>query len=184
VALIALVLGFRHAMRLPADLRANWVFHVAWLGDAKHFASGVKRFGVVGVVLPTVLLLAPIYVVLLGVERAAAHTVLGFVFGTLLLQLSMLDAERLPLACAYAPSSTLKTRGPVYLFAGIAIVYWIGWFERAALASSEGVAIFAVVGLASYAGLGFIASHQADSRIPGDVEPSLEEPTQRLGLNA
>ena len=184
VALIAVVLGFRHAMRLPADLRANWVFHVAWLGDAGHYASGVKRFGIVGIVLPTVLLLAPIYVMLLGIERAAAHALLGAVFGTVLLQLSMLDAERLPLACAYTPSSTLKTRGPVYLFAGIAIVYWIGWFERAALATSEGVATFAVVGIASYVVLGFIGSQQADTRIPGDVEPPLDEPTQRLGLNA
>jgi len=32
--------------------------------------------------------------------------------------------------------------------------------------------------------LGFIGSQQADTRIPGDVEPPLDEPTQRLGLNA
>ena len=137
VALIAVVLGFRHAMGLPADLRANWVFHIAWAGDARHYVSGVKRFGITGIVLPTVLLLAPIYATLLGVERAGAHALLGLVLGAVLLQAAMLGIERLPLACAYAPDGTLKTRGPVYLFGGIIAIYWVGRLERAALSASR-----------------------------------------------
>ena len=182
VALIAVVLGFRHAMGLPADLRANWVFHVAWLGDAQHYVAGVRRFAIAGVILPTVLMLAPLYAISLGLHRAGAHAVLGTVLGAVLLQLSMLGAERLPLACPYAPSGTLKTRGPVYLFVMIAAIYWIGWLERAALASLNGLVTFASVALVFYAVLGLIANRQAVSRISGEVEPPLDENTQRLGL--
>lgn len=179
----AVVLGFRHAMGLPADLRGNWVFHVAWMGDARHYVAGVRRFGLTGIVLPAILLLSPIYAVLLGVERAGAHALLGAALGAVLLQVSMLGRDRLPLACAYAPGGTLKTRGPVYLFGGIVAIYWIGRLERAALATSEGTAIFVAVAIALYTALGMIARRQADARNPGDVAPPLEETTQRLGLS-
>ncbi len=182
VAVIAVVIGFRHAMGLPADLRANWVFHVAWLGDARHYVAGVKRFAVAGVIVPATLLLAPIYAVPLGLRGAGAHALLGTLLGAVLLQVATLGAERLPLACAYTPSGTLKTRGPVYLFAGIAAVYWIGWLERAALASPRGIGTFVAIAFTLYAALGFIASRQADSRNPGEVEEPVQENTQRLGL--
>ena len=183
VALIAVVLGFRHAMGLPADLRASWVFHIAWMGDARHYMAGVKRFGITGVVFPTLLLLAPIYAVLLGIQRAGAHALLGAALGAVLLQVSTIGTERLPLACAYAPSGTLKTRGPVYLFGGIVAIYWIGRLERAALEGPRQTAIFVAVALVLYVVLGIIARRQADARNPGDVAPPLEETTQRLGLS-
>lgn len=183
VAVIAVVLGFRHAMGLPADLRANWLFRVAWIGDVRHYISGVRRFGVAGVIVPTTLLLAPIYAMSLGLRRAGAHALLGTLLGAVLLQLSMLGADRLPLACAYVPSGTLKTRGPVYLFVGVAVIYWIGWLERAALASVTGLGTFVAVATTIYAVLGFIGSRQADARNPGEVEAPPDETTQRLGLS-
>lgn len=183
VALIAVVVGFRHAMGLPADVRGNWVFHIAWMGDARHYLAGVKRFGLTGIVLPTMLLLYPIYAVLLGIERAGAHALLGAALGAVLLQVAMLGTERLPLACAYAPGGTLKTRGPVYLFGGIVAIYWIGRLERAALSSVEGTAIFVAAAIALYTALGMIARRQADARNPCDVAPPLEQTTQRLGLS-
>ena len=118
----------------------------------------------------------------LGLRGAGAHALLGTLRGAVLLQVATLGAERLPLACAYTPSGTLKTRGPVYLFAGIAAVYWIGWLERAALASPRGIGTFVAIALTLYAALGFIASRQADLRSPGEVEEPVQENTQRLGL--
>lgn len=183
VALIAVVLGFRHAMGLPADLRANWVFHIAWAGDVRHYVSGVKRFGITGIILPTVLLLAPIYATLLGLERAGAHALLGLVLGAVLLQAAMLGIERLPLACAYAPDGTLKTRGPVYLFGGIIAIYWVGRLERAALQGPEPTAVFVAIAVAIYIVLAVVARRQADARNPGDVAPPPDVTTQRLGLS-
>ena len=51
--LLASVLsGFRHAVRIPAQLRASTTFSLAWAGDRTPYISGVKRAGWVGLVLP------------------------------------------------------------------------------------------------------------------------------------
>jgi hypothetical protein len=183
LALIAVVLGFRHAIGLPSDLRANWVFHVAWLGDARHYVAGVRRFGITGIVVPAVALLFPVYATLLGPARAAAHALLGLAFGSVLLQAAMLGGERLPLACAYVPSGTLKTRGPVYLFGGIIATYWLGRLERAALEGQHETAAFVVAAAVGYLVLAAIARRQAAGRNPGEVAPPNAENTQRLGLS-
>jgi hypothetical protein len=41
--LIALLLGFRHAARLPAALPASWVFRLAFSGDHRSYRTGVRR---------------------------------------------------------------------------------------------------------------------------------------------
>jgi hypothetical protein len=46
---IAIVLvGVRHAFAIPAELRANWVFSMAWNGEMRPFVAGVKRAVVAG----------------------------------------------------------------------------------------------------------------------------------------
>jgi hypothetical protein len=32
VLVLAVLLGFRHAIRLPADFRANWMIQLSWFG--------------------------------------------------------------------------------------------------------------------------------------------------------
>lgn len=183
VALIAIVLGFRHAIGLPSDLRGNWVFHVAWPGDARQYVAGVRRFGITGLIAPAVLILFPIYAALLGAERAAAHALLGLAIGSVWLQAAMLGGERLPLASAYAPSGTLKTRGPVYLFLGVIAIYGLGRLERLALAGPRETGAFVAIAVLLYLGLAGIARRQAAARNPGEVAPPAGENTQRLGLS-
>ncbi len=38
----ALLVGFRHVIRVPAELRANWGFQLAWRGRDRAFLAGVE----------------------------------------------------------------------------------------------------------------------------------------------
>ena len=60
MALAVLLAGFRHVLRLPADVRANRLFRLAWIADSSHYIAGVRRGAFVAVILPAVgLLLLP-----------------------------------------------------------------------------------------------------------------------------
>ena len=37
-----LLVAFRHVVRVPAELRANWGIQMAWQGKARAFANGVQ----------------------------------------------------------------------------------------------------------------------------------------------
>ena len=73
IALTVLLAGFRHVMRLPADISANRLFRLAWVADSSRFLAGVRRGGFVGIVLPAVALLLPPYLYLLGTQLAVMH---------------------------------------------------------------------------------------------------------------
>ncbi len=40
-----LLVGFRHMIRVPAELRANWGFQLAWRASARAFVAGVQARG-------------------------------------------------------------------------------------------------------------------------------------------
>ncbi len=61
IALAVLLAGFRHVMRLPADIPANRLFRLAWVADSSRFLAGVRRGAFVGIVLPAIVLLLPPY---------------------------------------------------------------------------------------------------------------------------
>jgi hypothetical protein len=63
---IVLAGGFRHAARVPAELRANWTFHVCWSGDERPFLSGARRAAALGLILPILLGLAPLHAICLS----------------------------------------------------------------------------------------------------------------------
>ena len=39
----ALLVAFRHGIRVPAELRANWAVQLAWRDRAREFLTGVRR---------------------------------------------------------------------------------------------------------------------------------------------
>lgn len=182
IALSALALAFRHAIKLPADLRANWVFRVAWLGDGRHYIAGVRRCAIFALLVPAALFLLPVHALFLGLRLATVEALLATLTAAVLLQALLLGLGGLPFAASYAPSGTLKTRGPVYLFGGIVAVYSVASLERAALESGARTCTFIAVAIAIYAVLAFVAHRQRQGRGSVDVEEPQQENTQRLGL--
>ena len=112
----ALVAGFRQSVRVPADLRARWLFHLIRPGDRSGYLKGVKRAAVVKLVLPVLLALLPFHVFALGRQTAMVHFVFGLLSALVLREASLLEYRRLPFAASYVPEAKITTHGGIYAF--------------------------------------------------------------------
>ncbi|MGE3472811.1 MAG: hypothetical protein AB7O28_20835, partial [Vicinamibacterales bacterium] len=96
----ALLVGFRHAIRVPAELRANWGFQLAWRGDVRAFVRGARRAALLGLALPALAAVFLLDAVILGTPLALAHAVFGAAAAVLLLDALMLGYEKVPFTCS------------------------------------------------------------------------------------
>jgi hypothetical protein len=142
VALAVLLAGFRHVTRLPADIRGNRLFRLAWVADSSRFLAGVRRGAFVGIVLPAIVLLLPPHLYLLGTRLALMHALSGLLLGAALISLMMFRPSQLPFVASYAPAPDLNTVGPAVLIGGLIAVSIFSRIERFALADIESAAIF------------------------------------------
>ena len=68
-----LLVAFRHVVRVPAELRANWGIQVAWQGRSRAFANGVQAAALLSMALPAIVAVVPPIAFAGGVSFAAAH---------------------------------------------------------------------------------------------------------------
>jgi hypothetical protein len=124
----ALLVGFRHIIRVPAELRANWGFQLAWRErdgastmPAWHrgvyeraFLRGVRRAAIVGLVVPAIAVLLPLFSFVLGAPNAMLHAALGLAGAIVLLEALLVTYEKVPFTCTYLPSENMKAMAPIY----------------------------------------------------------------------
>jgi hypothetical protein len=178
-----LLIGFRHAVRTPADLRASWIFHIAWSGEVNRYLSGIKRAGIVGCALPAILVLSPLAVFVLGYQTALAHAAVGAFLAVALTEILFLQRRQLPLISAYVPGGNVKTLGPIAVIAFFIFVAVFARIERWALASLEGtVMLLAVLAIVFIAARVFNA-WTGDTRGQEAFEEPPEAVRQWLGLS-
>ena len=95
--------GLRYLFRLPAELRANWMFRIMAPGNQTAFLRGVEKiyfyWGAVSVSVAA----APILVVLLGVARGLACSLACFTFSLILIELILFHLDRVPFTSSYLP---------------------------------------------------------------------------------
>ena len=113
----ALLVGFRHVIRVPAELRANWGFQLAWRDRTRAFVAGVKHAAIVGLVLPALAILLPFYMFVMGPPLALMHAGLGLTGAVVLLEALMLSYDKVPFTCTYLPSENMKALAPIYAIA-------------------------------------------------------------------
>jgi hypothetical protein len=145
LVLAILLAGFGHALRLPADIRANRLFHLAWLGQKERYIDGVHRAALLIVVLPALLALFPAHALLFGMPTAAAHMLTGLLFGIVVVEAFAANPRILPFANSYVRAPDLNTKGPVI---GIASLFGISIFtslEHSALGDRQSALIFWLV---------------------------------------
>ena len=142
MALVILLTGFRHVTRLPADVRANRLFRLAWVADSRRFLAGVRRAAFAGIVLPAVVLLLPPHLYLLGTPLALKHAFSECLMSAALISLLTFRINQLPFVATYAPTRDLNTVGPVVFIGGLIAVSTFSRLERLALAGVESTAIF------------------------------------------
>ena len=177
----ALLVAFRHAIRVPAELRANWAFQLAWRNGDRAFLAGVKRAALVGIALPSLLLVLPLFAYFLGLRLALAHAVLGFTGAVVVLEALMVSYEKVPFTCTYIPNESFKAFGILYVVVFLLGASTFAGLERAAL--QDPVAALRLVAILTAIVVGLrIVSSRRPMRPPVDFD---EAPvtTQRLGLH-
>jgi len=97
---------------------------------------------VIAAVIATVVALFPLHAAAWGAPVATAHAINGAALGWLLVEVACASVER-PLVWTIPPSDGLNTVGVVLLGATVIVVLVLGAFERAALTTSGGTAMFA-----------------------------------------
>ena len=177
----ALLVAFRHGIRVPAELRANWAFQLAWRERERDFLAGVRRAALVGVVMPALLIVLPLFSYFFGLPLALAHAALGFAGAVVVLEVLLFSYEKVPFTCTYVPSENLKAFGIPYVvvfligasvFAGMersALQHPTAWLRLVALLTAITVALR-------------VASRRRASRSPVDFNEA-PATTQRLGLH-
>jgi hypothetical protein len=112
-----LLVGFRHVVRVPAELRANWAIQAAWRGHARGFANGVQLAGLLTLALPAVIAAMVPVTVVGGVGTAAAHAMLGMIGAALVLDALMLSYDKVPFACTYLAGDNGRALVPIFALA-------------------------------------------------------------------
>jgi hypothetical protein len=181
--LLASVLGgFRHAVRIPAELRASNTFSLAWSGNLAPYVSGVKLAGWLALVLPTLGCLFIWHAMVLGARLAALHLGVGLVVSALLMETLFVLYRLVPFASGYVPSGELRSRGVASAAALLFVSFARAWIERFALTTTAGylTLVAIMVGLSA----GVMAVDRASRRpaIPLDLDEPTPVPTQRLDL--
>jgi hypothetical protein len=178
----ALVTGFRHSVRVPADLRARWLFHLIRPVNHSAYMAGVKRAAIVKLVVPVLLALLPLHVLALGRQLAIVHFAYGLLSALVFNEAFLLGYRRLPFASSYVPTADMSTYGGIYAFFFLIGLYTVAWLEHVALGSTRGtVVLFFVTGtiLAVIRGMDV---WQRRNRIEVELDELVDPPTLRLGL--
>ena len=176
-----LLVAFRHAVRVPAELRANWAFRLAWREREREFMAGARLAALTGIVMPALAIVLPLFWFLLGLPAAIAHAALGFAGALIVLEALFLSYDKVPFTCTYLPSENLKTFGIPYVVIFLIGASTFAGMERGALqepaAAIRTIALLTVI----YVALRVVALRQM-KRPPIDFD---EAPvtTQRLGLH-
>jgi hypothetical protein len=140
-----LLAAFRHAIRLPAEVRAAWCVPLVWQGRVREYFAGVKRAALTWIVLPAAVVFLPVYTWMIDWRAAAWLAAFGFLLGCVLLDALLLGQRTLPFITEHVASENFNTRGPLYLLGLLAGAYWFGAIEQAALSSVNGAITLALI---------------------------------------
>jgi hypothetical protein len=144
----ALLVGFRHVIRVPAELRANWGFQLAWRGRDRAFVEGVKWAAVAALVVPAIGVLLPLFVFVLGPRPALVHAALGLAGAIVLLEALMVTYDKVPFTCTYLPSENMKALAPIYALAFVAGASLFARMEHDVLQGTSAVPLLMTLAVA------------------------------------
>jgi hypothetical protein len=180
--LTSVLSGFRHAARIPAELRASSTFSLAWAEGAALYISGVKRAGWVAVVSPTLVGLTIWHTAILGPRLAALHLGVGLALSALGMETLFLRERRVPLVTGYVPSLDVKSSGVLFLVAVVSVTFALAWAERMALQTATGYVALLTILLGLTASVRVLDRVSSGPAVALDLDEQPSFPTQRLNL--
>jgi hypothetical protein len=174
----SLLVAFRHLIRVPAELRANWAVQLAWRGHPRAFSRGVRRAAMVALAVPAVVAVIPVVAVVSGGAVAIAHALLGIAGAAIFVEGLMLGYEKAPFACSYVPGSG-KGFLPILVIGFLLGASIFARLELAIISGSNASAAFIVLGVV-FVALRIASARQRDVAIDFDEGPQV---MSQLGLH-
>jgi hypothetical protein len=105
-------------------------------------------------IVPVLLALLPFYLAISGWALTAVHLAYSLTLALLLLELLLLDFQKLPFTCTYLPGkANLKLRWPIYFFGFTTYAFTLTQMEQWLLSNPRRLAGFFVVALALLLGI-------------------------------
>ncbi len=175
----ALLVGFRHVIRVPAELRANWGIQLAWRNRTRAFVAGVRHAAIIALVLPALVILLPLFIFVLGPGPALLHAGLGLAGALVLLEALMLSYDKVPFTCTYLPSENMKALGPIYAMAFVAGAWMFARMQHDALQNGNALRVLITLA-AAFAILRVMSVTRG--RLPSVDFDEAPATVQRLGL--
>ncbi|HEX6163114.1 MAG TPA: hypothetical protein VFZ31_07105 [Vicinamibacterales bacterium] len=173
-----LLVAFRHLIRVPAELRANWGVRLAWRDNPRAFKEGVTRAALLALAMPAVAIVIPLVAWIAGIETALAHAALGMLGAAIVVESLMLGYDKAPFTCNYVPGGA-KALVPILVLA-----FFVGAniFARIELWTLDGSNVVrnVVLLLAIYGGLRIASMLRRDPLVDFDEGP---ETFNQLGLH-
>jgi hypothetical protein len=109
----SLLMAFRHMVRVPAELRANWGIQIAWRGQASAFANGVQGAALLTLAVPAIAIAMLPVAAVGGPALAAAHAAIGLLGAAIVVEALMLSYDKVPFTCTYVPDENIKGIAPL-----------------------------------------------------------------------
>lgn len=176
--------GMRMVFALPAELGANWAFRTTEHHDHKDYLNGVRKAMTLLGIVPLFVLVLAFYTVLWGFAAALLETAFGVLLALVLVELLLLNFNKIPFACSHAPAKAnfvvlAVMYGLAVFIYGYAMARLEHWMlaEPARWATGLAISACALALLISYRG-------RALARCSGFVYEEEPDPAVRgLGLN-
>lgn len=102
-ASMILIPGMRHALSLPAELGANWIFRISESDGRFEWMNAVETFILIYAIAPIFALLAPAAVLVLGWAVALRMMTLQLLASLAIFEMLFQSWRQLPFACSYWP---------------------------------------------------------------------------------
>jgi hypothetical protein len=183
VVWMVLLAGFRNAVRVPAELKANWIFQIAGAGDERRYLAGVKRAAIVAIPGTVLLALWPVHAWLFGSRAALAHLGVGLLASIVFAEALFSGFRKIPFASTYLPGGNLKTLGPIMVLLFLFVVSAFAWLERVALQTDRGTLMLLGCLAIAFAGCRVLDLWRRRGRAAIEFDEAPEPATQWLGLS-
>jgi hypothetical protein len=176
-----MLVGFRHVIRVPAELRANWGFQLAWRNRERAFLFGAKCAAILALALPAVLVLLPFYSAIVGPAVAIAHAAWGLAGAVVLLEVLLVFYDKVPFTCSYLPSENMKALAPIYTLMFIIGAVQFARLQHGALFGGRAVCAAVTLAVVFAAARAISITRVRMPQVDFDEAPATY---QRLGLHS
>ena len=138
-----ILIGLRFVYTVPADLHANWIFKIMDEQLLKRSHGGVRKFMIAAVMVPLMLLLAPLYLMILGPYTVGGHIIYVSIVSLMLLEVLLFRLKKFPFTCSYLPGKVgTLLLWPVYVLIIYCYCYGMAYLETWLLEDAKRYVLF------------------------------------------